>query len=81
MTGFWVELDISPYNEYKVIAYRLDDGITGTLKGEALRKAQQVINMYTFNGINYSGIYGEIFVNEHNFVPVDANPLEIEFTD
>jgi len=52
----------------------------GTLKGGALRRVEQVFRVY-FYGINHSGIYKEIYVNENDSVPIDISPLEIERMD
>ena len=77
MSKIWIELDISVYDDYKVIAHRLDNGIIGVLKGNALKKAARMINIYNNNGVNYSGIYGELEINEEDFVPID-NLLQVE---
>jgi len=53
----WVDLN---YTGYQIAAYRLDTGWRGTLKGNALKKAEQVIDLYEYSGTNYPGIYGEI---------------------
>jgi hypothetical protein len=59
----WVELDVpSPYTIIRIMAYRLDDGKVGMLKGKALRKAQRIIDLYNYNsGI---GIYQELEIDE-----------------
>ena len=45
---------------------RLNKRVTGTLKGEGLRKAKNVIDR---NGsLNMSGIYGSIEIDERDFV-------------
>ena len=36
-----------------------------------------MINIYNNNGVNYSGIYGELEINEEDFVPID-NLLQVE---
>jgi hypothetical protein len=74
----WVDLDIT--YDYRLVAHRLDDGVVGILKDSALQRAEQVIDLYDYSGINHSGIYGEIEIDEKDFVPID-NPLQIESQD
>jgi hypothetical protein len=42
-----------------------------------LKKAEQVIDLYDYSGTNFSGVYGEIEIDERGFVPID-NPLQVE---
>ena len=49
----------------------------GILKGNALRKAENVIDIYNYNGANYPGIFGEIEIHEKDFVYIDS-PLQVE---
>ena len=74
MAMIWVELDLpSPYDISRIMAYRLDDGTVGMLKGSAVRKAQRIIDLYNYNsGI---GIYQELEIDENDFMPVDSNQL------
>ena len=79
MALIWVELDVpSPYNIYRVMAYRLDDGTLGMLKGSALKKAQRIIDVYNYS--SGMGIYQELEIDEHDFTPAhDADKsLQIE---
>ena len=68
----WVELDVpSPYNINRIMAYRLDDGTLGVLKGNALKKAQRIIDSYNYSsGI---GIYQELEIDERDFTPIDLD--------
>ena len=77
MSRIWVELDISPYENYQIIAYRLDNGVIGTLRDSALRRAENMIDLYNYGGTNYSGIYQESEIDEKDFVPIDTT-LQIE---
>lgn len=49
----------------------------GILKGNALRKAENVIDIYNYNGANYPGIFGEIEIDEKDFVSIDS-PWQVE---
>lgn len=71
----WVDLDLG-YN-FEVTAYRLDDGTKGRLKGNALKKAEQVMDIYQYRNIRYFGVYSEIEIDESDFIPINA-PLEID---
>ena len=71
----WVDLHLG-YN-YEVIAYRLDDGTKGRLKGNALKKAEQMIDIYQYHDVGYFGVYNEIEIDEFDFIPINA-PLEID---
>jgi hypothetical protein len=75
MAMIWVELDLpSPYDISRIMAYRLDDGTVGMLKGNALRKAQRIIDLYNYNsGI---GIYQELEIDESDFMPIGSNQLQ-----
>ena len=75
MPKIWVDLDVT--YDYRIVAHRLDDCAVGILKDGALQKAEQVIDLYDYSGINHSGIYGELEIDEKDFVPID-NPLQIE---
>ena len=75
MPKIWVDLGVA--YDYRIVAYRLNDGVVGILKDSALQKAEQVIDLYDYNGINHSGIYQEIEIDEKDFVPID-NPLQVE---
>ncbi|HEY7570413.1 MAG TPA: hypothetical protein VH796_03495 [Nitrososphaeraceae archaeon] len=68
----WVELDIPPpYDFDRIMAYRLDDGTVGMLKGSALKKAQKIIDLYNYSsGI---GIYQELEIDERDFIPIDLD--------
>ena len=76
----WVELEVPPpYDSSRVTAYRLDDGTLGILKGDALKKAQRMIDLYDYSsGI---GIYQELEIEENDFMSIDAGSdksLQIE---
>jgi hypothetical protein len=72
MTIIWVELDVpSPYDINRIMAYRLDDGTVGILKGSALKKAQKIIDLYNYSsGI---GLYQELEIDERDFTPIDLD--------
>ena len=70
MSKIWVDIDISPYYNYRIIAHRPDNGVVGVLKDNALKKARQVIELYDCSGMNYSGIYDLIEIKERNFIPM-----------
>jgi hypothetical protein len=55
---FWNTVDLK----------RLNDRVYGTLKGNALIKARQLVNRE--GGISTSGEYGSIEINEEDFVPL-----------
>ena len=79
MALIWVELDVpSPYNINRVMAYRIDDGTLGMLKGSALKKAQRIIDVYNYS--SGMGIYQELEIDEHDFTPTyDADKsLQVE---
>jgi hypothetical protein len=77
MSKIWVDLDIMSDDNYQIAAHRLDNGIMGKLKGSALRRAENVIDIYKFSGTNYPSVYGEIEIDEYDFTPMD-NALQIE---
>jgi hypothetical protein len=77
MSKIWVDLDIMSDDNYQIVAHRLDNGIMGKLKGSALRRAENVIDIYNYSGTNYPIIYGEIEIDESDFTPMD-NALQIE---
>jgi hypothetical protein len=58
----WVDLDVT--SDYRIIAYKLDDRVVGILKDRALKKAEQVIDLYNYSGINHSGIHGELEIDK-----------------
>jgi hypothetical protein len=64
MSKIWVDIDISPYYNYRIIAHRPDNGVVGVLKDNALKKAKQVIELYDCSGMNYSVIYDSIEIDE-----------------
>lgn len=61
----WVDLNVA--YDYRIVAYRLDDGMVGILKDNALKKAEQVIDLYDYSRTNFSGVYGEIEIDERGF--------------
>jgi hypothetical protein len=63
--------------DYRIVAYRLDNGVVGILKDSDLKKAEQVIDLYDYSGTNHTGMYGEIEIDESHLVPID-NSLQIE---
>ena len=65
MSRIWVEINILSYDDFQIMAYRLDNGAIGILKNGALRRAEHMIDLYKYNGTNYSGIYQHFF---HSFV-------------
>ena len=75
MPKIWVDLGVA--YDYRIVAYRLNDGVVGILKDSALQKAEQVIDLSDYSGINHSGIYQKIEIDEKDFVPID-NPLQVE---
>ena len=40
------------------------------LKGDSLRRAESIIDMYNYNDTRY-GIHGEIQVEEQDLIPID----------
>ena len=74
MPKIWVDLNVT--YDYRIIAYRLDDGVVGVLKDSALSKAERTIDLYDYSGTNFSGVYGEIEIDERDFVPID-NQLQV----
>ena len=77
MSKIRVDIDISPYYNYQIIAHRPDNGVVGVLKDNALKKAKQVIELYDCSGMNYSGIYDSIEINERDFIPM-GGILQVE---
>lgn len=78
MPKIWIELDvISPYDNYQIIAHRLDSGAIGVLKDGALIKAERTLDLYDYGGTNYSDIYGngEVEIDDMDFVPIDDLPV------
>lgn len=69
MPKIWVDLNVT--YDYRIIAYRLDDGVVGILKDSALNKAERTIDLYDYSGTNFSGVYEEIEIDERDFVPID----------
>jgi hypothetical protein len=61
----WVDVDVT--YDYRIVVYRLDDSVVGILKDGALKKAEQVIDLYDYSGLNHSGIYQEIEIDEKDF--------------
>jgi hypothetical protein len=55
-------------------ADELTDNRSGILSGKALRRAEKIVNLYC--GVNVSGIYGSIEIDESDFAPIDAFPIE-----
>lgn len=72
-----VDLELG-YN-YEIIAYRLDNSTKGRLKASALKKAEQIIDIYQYRNVGYFGVYNEIEIDESDFIPINA-PLEIDAT-
>jgi hypothetical protein len=66
----WVDIDLS--YDYRIIAYRLSDGVAGTLKDAGLRKAEQVMDHCYYDSNNggatrYYGLNSEIEIDEKGF--------------
>ena len=77
MSRLWVEIGISPYDNFQIIAYRLDNGLAGLLKDGALWRAEHLIDLYNYGGTSYSVIFQELDIDEKDFVPID-NPLQVK---
>jgi hypothetical protein len=78
MSKIWIELGvISPYDNYQIIAHRLDSGAIGVLKNGALTKAERIVDLYDYGGTNYSDICGdgEVEIDDKDFVPIDDLPV------
>ena len=69
MPNIWVDLNVT--YDYRIVEYRLDDCVVGILKDSALKNAEQVIDLYDYSGTNFSRVYGEIEIEEKDFVPID----------
>lgn len=54
----------------QIIVYRLDNGQVYMLKGDSVRRAESIIDMYNYSDTRY-GIYAEIQVEEQDLVPID----------
>ena len=78
MSKIWIKLDvISPYDNYQIIAHRLDSGAIGVLKNGALMKVERIVDLYDYCSTNRSGIYGdgEVEIDDKDFVPIDDLPV------
>jgi hypothetical protein len=74
MSKIWIELDvISPYDNYQIMAHRLDSGAIGVLKDGALTKAERIVDLYDYGCTNYLDMYGdgEVEIDDKDFVPID----------
>ena len=56
---FWNSVDLDRLNKRQY----------GELKGKALRKAERIVNKFV--GINISGQYGSISIDEADFIPFE----------
>ena len=77
MSRLWVEIGISPYDNFQIIAYRLDNGLAGLLMDGALWNAEHLVDLYNYGGTSYSAIFQELDIDEKDFVPID-NPLQVK---
>ncbi len=76
MSKIWIELDvISPYDNYQIIAHRLDSGAIGVLKDGALTKAERIVDLYDYRSTNHSGIYDDVEIDDKDFIPIDDSPV------
>jgi hypothetical protein len=75
LSKIWVDLDFT--YDHRIIAYRLDDGVAGTLKDGALKKAQNALDIYNYSGAGTLGVGSEIEIDSSDFIPLN-NPLEID---
>ena len=73
MAKIWVDLDFT--YDHRIIAHRLDDGVAGTLKDGALKKAQNILDIYNYSGAGYIGIGSEIEIDSSDFT---NSPLKID---
>jgi hypothetical protein len=55
---------------------RLNKREYGELKGKALSKAERIVNKY--GGINISGQYGSIEIDERDFIPFESTKGKIK---
>jgi len=55
----------------------LDDGVAGTLKDDALKKAQNALDIYNYSRAGFLGIGSKIEIDSSDFIPLN-NPLEID---
>lgn len=62
MPKIWVDLDVT--SDYRIVAYKVDDRVVGILKDRALKKAEQVIDLCNYSGINHSGIHAELEIDK-----------------
>lgn len=75
LAKIWVNLDFT--YDHRIIAHRLDDGVAGTLKDDALKKALNFLDIYNYSAAGYLGISSEIEIDSSDFMPLNS-PLEID---
>ena len=75
MAKIWVDLNFT--YDHRIIAHRLDDGVAGTLKDEALEKAINFLDIYNYSVAGYLSISSEIEIDSSDFIPLNS-PLEID---